>query len=199
MYLVPASRGCAEFEIKRSRFIALVEKATNREQALLFVETIRSEYPDARHVCYAFKTGDASNPSEMAFNDDGEPSGTAGKPILNVLQHSDIGDVVAVVVRYFGGIKLGAGGLVRAYSNAVSGALAEIPTQPYENQVIQTLQVDYALESAIRHLLEKYGATLIYCEYNQKITLQWSIGESQQSIIENAVQQIDHRLSLTET
>lgn len=116
----------AEIEIKRSRFISIIERVANDEQARGFIDRVRAEFPDARHHCSAYiYRVEQANPVERS-SDDGEPGGTAGKPILDVLAGSGMHDLACVVVRYFGGIKLGAGGLVHAYSQAASDALEQV-------------------------------------------------------------------------
>ena len=113
--------GEGEIEVKKSRFIATLEPVSSEEEALSFIAGIRKQYWDARHNCHAFIVGD--NPGVLRFSDDGEPGGTAGKPMLEVLTHEGLHDVCAVVTRYFGGALLGTGGLVRAYQGAVQAAL----------------------------------------------------------------------------
>ena len=104
-FKTPAREHCAELEIKRSRFIALVDSAKDREQALQFLQQVRQQHPQARHVCWAYIAGSPQT-TVRSMSDDGEPSGTAGRPMLSVLEHSEMGEVVVAVVRYFGGIKL---------------------------------------------------------------------------------------------
>lgn len=128
-YAVPRFSITVEHEIKRSRFIALVEHVEDRQQAFHYIEQIKIRYPDARHHCWAYVAGPPEGATRIAFNDDGEPQGTAGKPILNVLQHHKVGEVLVVVVRYFGGIKLGTGGLVRAYSGVTQAAMEQLQTK----------------------------------------------------------------------
>ena len=113
--------GEGEIEVKKSRFIATLEPVSSEEEALSFIAGIKKQYWDARHNCHAFIVGD--NPGVLRFSDDGEPGGTAGKPMLEVLTHEGLHDVCAVVTRYFGGVLLGTGGLVRAYQGAVQAAL----------------------------------------------------------------------------
>ncbi|CAG0912002.1 unnamed protein product, partial [Cyprideis torosa] len=110
-FFVPASRVEHELVVNKSRFIAWIAPASDREQAMALLDEARLAYPDARHHCWAYVLGNPSNAASAAANDDGEPAGTAGKPILNVIQHKAIGNIMVVVIRYFGGIKLGAGGL----------------------------------------------------------------------------------------
>lgn len=106
-YTTPKSFHQHKLDIKKSRFIAWAEKVTNRQEAMAFLERSKQTYPDAGHHCWAYQLGHPQSPISAAMSDDGEPSGTAGKPILNVLQHKNIGDVMVIVIRYFGGIKLG--------------------------------------------------------------------------------------------
>lgn len=176
----------ATLEIKKSEFLGFAYPITSREQIMFHVEQLREQYPDARHVCYGYIIGDPHNTTSAGFDDDGEPSGTAGKPILNVLQHKAIGNCLIAVVRYFGGIKLGAGGLTRAYSGtaqAVVDAMLETETLsefvPLEQITIRT---DFANESFIRHVLDEFNATILQAEYGKDVILMVEIAE--QSILD---------------
>src|SRR5512143_848730 len=126
-YRIPATRVRIEHEVSRSRFIATLDNAPTVEAARAFIAGIRAEMPDATHHVYAFKVGYGSSVTE-GLSDDGEPTGTAGPPALAVVRGADVGDVALVVTRYFGGTKLGTGGLVRAYSDAARAALAGMQT-----------------------------------------------------------------------
>ena len=133
-----------ELEVKRSRFITLIRRVSSEDEARAFIQTTRAEYPDARHHCSAFiYTVEGANPVERS-GDDGEPSGTAGQPMLDVLRGSGMLDIAAVVVRYFGGVKLGTGGLVRAYSDAVSLVLPEVPRVRRQQLTVWALAVPHA-------------------------------------------------------
>lgn len=159
------------YEEKRSDFIAFIAPVTNREAALAHLGTLKLKYPDARHHCWAYLIGNPQQPKTAAFNDDGEPAGTAGKPILHVLTQRGAGDCCAIVVRYFGGIKLGAGGLVRAYGQAVSKALDDaqwVDVVPMQ-RIVVTAQ--YEDETHIRHFLALYHGSLIDQGYSDKVTL----------------------------
>ena len=124
-YPVPAQDNRIEESIRRSRFITTVSRAEDRAAAGRFVDTIRAEFPDATHHCWAFVAGSPGSTTHVGMSDDGEPHGTAGRPMLNVLLHSDVGEIVAVCTRYYGGTKLGTGGLIRAYGGAASSALGK--------------------------------------------------------------------------
>jgi len=142
----------SELVITKSRFLGCVEPASGREQALARVAELRQQHPDARHVCWALMAGGHS-----AANDDGEPSGTAGRPMLEVLRHQELEGVLATVVRYFGGVKLGAGGLVRAYTDAVAQALADAERVPLVATRRIRVTAPYALEGALRREAEAHA------------------------------------------
>ena len=128
-YSTPISAQRFELEVKRSRFLTAVGHVDGMAAGKLFIQDIRKEYQDANHHCWALVAGCPDDIYQIDQSDDGEPKGTAGKPMLNVLQHSGLGNTVVVVTRYFGGIKLGAGGLVRAYTLSVSHALSKLQTR----------------------------------------------------------------------
>jgi len=163
----------AELEVKKSRFLAWVEPVSSREEAQARIEAYRQAYPDARHVCFAFHAG-----GDSGMSDDGEPSGTAGKPIFSVLNHKSLVNVLGVVVRYFGGVKLGAGGLVRAYSGAVSQALEEADRVAVETWHRLELDVPFARESDVRRLLAEYDLDPGNVEYGQAVRIQVALPES---------------------
>ena len=128
-YLIPKSAIVFEEEIKKSRFITYLQHTEGLEQAKAFWAEIKAQYPNARHHCWAAVAGKPTDSQQLGFSDDGEPAGTAGKPMLSALQGSQVGEVSAVVVRYYGGILLGTGGLVRAYGNGVQQALKLLETE----------------------------------------------------------------------
>lgn len=140
-----------------------------------FLASLRQQYPDARHHCWAYLLGPPAAPVSVAMNDDGEPSGTAGKPILNVLQHNNVGDVVIVVVRYFGGIKLGAGGLVRAYSAAAQMTLESLPTRQLVKQTTLKVETDFRHEQFVRHYVEQHQGDILQTHYQQHVVIELSL------------------------
>ena len=170
-YDVPAETIVVETEVKKSRFITYLAPAASRAEALEYIQTIRQKYPDANHHCTAFVAGPPQGGAAIAFDDDGEPSGTAGKPMLNVLMHKDIGEIVAVVVRFFGGIKLGAGGLVRAYSGAVQAACEQLPLTRRVSLREGVLSCDYSQEQMVRHILELQKVQLQDCHYAERVVI----------------------------
>lgn len=170
-YSVPAESVQHELVIKKSQFITFVAAAAEVPQAQAFIESIRKQYPDARHVCWAYLVGKPKQTTLLSCSDDGEPAGTAGKPMLNVLQHSGMGDIVAVVVRYFGGIKLGTGGLVRAYSGSVNEALKRLPTTKKVAMMPLNFRLPYAMEDWLRRTLATYAATVEHAEYGDALQI----------------------------
>lgn len=169
-YLVPAAPVVWEQEIKKSRFIAFLAHTPDAEAAKAFIERLRDEYPGAGHHCSAFIAGAPNDSQALGFSDDGEPSGTAGKPMLAVLQGSGIGEVTAVVVRYFGGIKLGTGGLVRAYGSSVNGALAELTTVEKVIEGRLALSADYSDVALLDNLLSQSGARWAQVDYGAVVS-----------------------------
>lgn len=151
--LVPAQECETEYRVKKSRFIARLVPVENRAQVNAAVARARRDYPDARHHCWAYLLGKPADATNAGMSDDGEPAGTAGKPILNVLQHGELGDVLVVVIRYFGGVKLGAAGLVRAYGTATQQVLDIAPARPLTQWHHFRLFGSFSLEQPLRHLL----------------------------------------------
>jgi uncharacterized YigZ family protein len=145
----------SELVIKKSRFIGCVQPVADRAAALAVVASLRAEHPAAAHVCWALMAG-----GQSAANDDGEPGGTAGRPMLEVLRHQEIEGALATVVRYFGGVKLGAGGLVRAYTDAIAQALLGATLVPLVRQRSLRCAVPYALEGLVRREMAAVGAVL---------------------------------------
>jgi uncharacterized YigZ family protein len=153
-----------ELIIKKSRFIACVQPMADRAGAQKVVAQLRAEHPGAAHVCWALLAG-----GQSAAVDDGEPSGTAGRPMLDVLRHQDLEGVLATVVRYFGGVKLGAGGLVRAYTDSVAQALLKAEKIPIIRQRSLRCAAAYPLEGLVRRELELAGAALEQVEHRQDV------------------------------
>jgi len=167
-YHVATSVFESEYTVKKSRFIARVVPVESREDALLAVTRAKADYPDARHHCWAYLLGSPGDARTAGMSDDGEPAGTAGKPILNVMQHGVIGDVLVVVIRYFGGIKLGAGGLVRAYGTTTQQALDLTPSQPRRELLEYRVEGDFSQEQLLRHWLTTVEGEMISVEYGQR-------------------------------
>lgn len=170
-YPVPAALNCAEIEIKKSRFIAYAKGIQDRVEGMAWLAELKAQYPDARHHCWAYLLGNPHCASNAGMGDDGEPSGTAGKPILNVLQHKGVGDIMIVVVRYFGGVKLGAGGLTRAYGQAAQAVMETLSITEQVDMAVCDIQCDFAQEQPVRHHLSLVDGMVLSVDYQRQVTL----------------------------
>jgi uncharacterized YigZ family protein len=168
-----------EIDVLNSRFITSVSRAVQAEEARVFIGQIRHEMPDASHHVYAFRTGYGNSVTD-GMSDDGEPSGTAGPPSLAVLRGFDIGDVVLVTTRYFGGTKLGTGGLVRAYSDAARTALESLPTVLKAPKVQLGLEIPYSLYEQTKRLIDAHQGQLVDEAFAGQITLIANFLETQE-------------------
>ncbi|GAA4421019.1 YigZ family protein [Acidovorax lacteus] len=164
----------SELLIKKSRFIGCVQPVPDRTAAQHVVERLRREHPGAAHVCWALLAG-----GQSAAVDDGEPSGTAGRPMLDVLRHQDLEGVLATVVRYFGGVKLGAGGLVRAYTDTVAQALLQAPKVALQRQHEWACTLPYAFEGLLRRECDAVGAVLIEVNHGSLVTARLRVADDQ--------------------
>lgn len=179
-YDIPAEAvSLSEETIKKSRFITLLAHTDGVEAARAFVQQVKAEHPAARHHCWAWVAGAPDDSQQLGFSDDGEPSGTAGKPMLAQLMGSGVGEITAVVVRYYGGIMLGTGGLVKAYGGGVQQGLKQlarcrkVPMQSF------TLQCDYAQLNDIERLLQRFDGKVEESHYLDRITLHLALPHSQ--------------------
>lgn len=163
---------------KKSRFITFVSKVSSREEAFEQLDSITKREVGANHNCSAYIIGNPSCPEAIHCSDDGEPSGTAGKPLLNILIHENIGNVVVVVTRYFGGIKLGSGGLVRAYSKGLKMALDEIELEGFVAQKKVTISFHYQFEGVIRRICEDCGAVILETRYGAEPSYYLNVDEA---------------------
>ncbi|NQD38099.1 DUF1949 domain-containing protein [Permianibacter sp. IMCC34836] len=172
MNRVPAATLRHEIEVKRSRFIATVARAGSRSEAEQVIASVRAEFADATHNAFAYIAGMPGNTADVACSDDGEVVGTAGRPLLNLLQHSELAEVVVVVSRYYGGTLLGSGGLVRAYSQALKDALALLPTLALVASCSAEISFAFALEASVRRELARIGANVLSQHYGERVNLQ---------------------------
>lgn len=179
-YAIPTEEASAEIIIKKSRFIAHAKQIVSREAGMSWLNEVRKTYPDARHHCWAYLIGNPACATNAGMGDDGEPSGTAGKPILNVLNHKGIGDIMIVVVRYFGGIKLGAGGLTRAYGQAAQAVMEVLPSEQQIEMVTIQLVCEFALEQRVRHWVKVLNGDVLKTGYNQQVNMKVSIPQQEQ-------------------
>lgn len=153
--------------IDRSRFICTVERVQSVEEAQAFIKAMNAEFPDATHNCWAYVVGAPGSTDRIGMSDDGEPHGTAGRPMLTVLQHCGVGEIAAVVTRYYGGTKLGTGGLVKAYGGSVQDALTSLPTVERVDAVVVAFEVGYAQIGAVQQLLPTVGAEVVRQEFGE--------------------------------
>lgn len=166
-YTIPAGYGEAEYIDKKSRFIGQVQHAESVSEAMAFVESVRRKHADATHNVWAYVLADG----QMRWSDDGEPGGTSGQPTLNVFRSANVCDVVCVVTRYFGGILLGSGGLVRAYSKAASMALEAAGRARMAEWQSVAVECSYAHYERLRRLLEGEGAQDMAGDFAEFVTV----------------------------
>ena len=168
-YRIPSSETAFQEVIRRSRFVTYLAPANEEEGARAFIEDIRQRHPGATHHCWAYNLGPPGDTARVGMSDDGEPKGTAGRPMLAALLHSEVGEVVAVCARYYGGTKLGTGGLARAYGGGVREALDQVPTQVRRETVGISIQVDYAYSDVVERLLDRDEVQIEDRSYGQSV------------------------------
>lgn len=169
-YPIPASRFRSEIEVQRSRFITTVQAVTSAQDARQFIAAIKAEFPDANHNCWAYLVGPPGSTDQVGLSDDGEPHGTAGRPMLTALQHSNLGDAVVVVTRYFGGIKLGKGGMVKAYTAAVQTALDALPRAERITWLELQATLEYSLVTLFERRLAEFEVDVSGTDYLEQVT-----------------------------
>lgn len=164
-YPVPVGRHRVESVIDRSRFICTIARVRTVDDAQAFIRAMNAEFADATHNCWAHVVGAPGSTDRIGVSDDGEPHGTAGRPMLTVLQHCGVGEIAAVVTRYYGGIKLGTGGLVKAYGGAVQEALATLPTEERVDTVTVSFSVGYMHVGAVQQRLPEVNAEVLQQDF----------------------------------
>lgn len=177
--------GCGEIEEKKSRFIAHIEPIHSEEEAQSFIEQMRKQYWDARHNCYAYVIG--GNCELQRFSDDGEPGGSAGRPMLEILLHEHLQDVVVVVTRYFGGTLLGVGGLVRAYQGAVQEGLRSCIIAQKEHGRKLSIDTDYNGLGKLQYLFSEKQIVQLDVSYDENVHMNILVPESKYGEIETAI------------
>ena len=173
-YIVPYQDAESEFTEKRSRFITHLYKVGTEAEARARIEEMKKKYYDARHNCWCYLLQEGG---VVRYSDDGEPQGTAGQPMLNVFQRQEVWNVCCVVTRYFGGVLLGTGGLVRAYTTATSRALDAAEVVTVRSVVALDVTVDYGLYERADLLIKAAGGKLAEPEFTDKVTLCWQMPE----------------------
>lgn len=157
--------------VRKSRFLAQVCHCQSRDESRAFWLRIQSAHPDATHNCWAFAAGPPGDNACIGYSDDGEPKGTAGRPMLNVLLHCGIGQICVVVSRWFGGIKLGAGGLARAYQDAVLENLQTLPVAQAVERALVLMTVDYGFLATLQRLLPDFEAAIEKSKFSDSVEL----------------------------
>lgn len=160
-YPIPADLHRVEETIKRSRFVTTLAHTPDADAARAFIAAVKEEFPDATHNCWAFNAGPPGDTASVGLSDDGEPSGTAGKPMLNTLLHSGVGEISAVVTRYFGGTKLGTGGLVRAYTSMVNLGLETLPLKEMVVTATREVTLPYPAVTLFKRMLPEFEVEIV--------------------------------------
>ena len=172
---MPAHTRRVQETIQRSRFITTVSHAPGSAVALQCVKQIKQEFPDATHNCWAYAAGPPGSTSQVGLSDDGEPHNTAGKPMLTVLLHGGVGEIVAVCTRYYGGVKLGTGGLSRAYSSGVKLALDALPTEPKIDRVDVEVVTGYETVGELRRIMTEMEVIVEGEEYGERVQFRCAV------------------------
>ena len=185
-YRTVEGESAGEYTEKRSRFIAALAPVSSEEEALAFIESKRKTYWDARHNCFACIIG--GNPGISRAGDDGEPSGTAGRPMLEVLKGAQLSDVCLVVTRYFGGTLLGTGGLVRAYTAASEEAVANAQLVLMQPGIRMTVSASYSDAGRLTGIFAKYGAVVLSSDYTDKVAFTLLVPPEEKTRLVSAVE-----------
>lgn len=197
-YPIPAGLHRVEAEVQRSRFITTLARASTVEEARAFIAQVRAEFADATHNCWAYVVGPPGSTHTVGMSDDGEPHGTAGRPMLNALLHGGVGDVAAVVTRYYGGTLLGKGGLVRAYTGGVQLGLASLPRTEHVRKARLAIEVEYADVDGVRRLLPAHEAEVLSEEYSATVGYQVALPASRVDGFRTALQDLTKGGALVE-
>ena len=187
-YPIPAGEAAIELRFKNSRFIGTASVAATVEEARVFIGHMRQRYADAGHHVYAFAVGYGASVTH-GMSDDGEPSGTAGRPVLAVVRGAELGDVVVVITRYFGGTKLGTGGLVKAYTETAQAVLAAVPRQLKVDLVAARLVLPYEFHKPCRMLVETVGGKIEEENFAAAVDLRFQVSAERLEELREAVRE----------
>lgn len=187
-YSIAENNVIEEIIVNRSRFICYLTPCSSIEASRLFIKEVQKIHPQASHHCYAYLSERADSSQYYGFSDDGEPSGTAGRPMLSVLQGNGIGEICAVVVRYFGGTKLGTGGLQRAYGGSVRQALTLLKSKTKIPMVSRTLSCQYTQINDVLHVIDKLKGLVVEQTFSDKVELLVSIPQDNLEMTEEQIQ-----------
>ncbi|MBN3561548.1 YigZ family protein [Aliamphritea spongicola] len=196
-YLRPSAAVSSEIIIKHSRFICYIAPVTGRAEAEAFIDSIRRQHPKANHNCWSYVAGYPEDPQQWNCSDDGEPKGTAGQPMLNILRHSGMGQICAVVTRYFGGVKLGTGGLVRAYGQSLNESIRLLETEEVVPQSAISLSAGYDLTGDLEQLIARFSIQVEERLFEEQLVIHGRIEAQQLDDLKQALQPIQHKVTLT--
>jgi uncharacterized YigZ family protein len=188
-YLVPKGRAEAEIIVRGSVFVGTVGRAESVEEAKAFIEQVRQEHPDANHSAFAYHINGKPQP-DIGTSDDGEPGGTAGRPMLAILEGRNLREVVAVGTRYFGGTELGMGGLVRAYSRCVRAALEELPIVEMIYHQLASITIDYGIYDSFIYMLPQYKVLIQEKSFGERAELTLSVPFDQGATVSDLVRDL---------
>lgn len=196
MHPIIKHQGETELEIKKSQFICYMSRVESQEMVQSIIEQRRKQHFKARHHCYAYIIG--QNQEIQRSSDDGEPAGTAGIPILEVLKRADVTNTIAIVTRYFGGIKLGKGGLIRAYGQSVTQSIQSIGlVQPVEQQLLN-LQLSYSDFDSLQYFLDSQQISIIETTYTEQVQITVGVNRCEvTNFIQQITQQFASRIHIT--
>ncbi|MGL5020533.1 MAG: YigZ family protein [Mycoplasmatales bacterium] len=180
-----------EIVINKSRFITKTNYVEDEISAKNFIESVKNKFPDARHHCYVYRIGNI-----VRVSDDGEPSGTAGIPMLEVIKHHDINNIVIVVIRYFGGIKLGAGGLTRAYTKSVSKLILNVKLEKIISGKTISIEFEHAFINKINYYLDLNNIEVLNKKYNLKVVYSFNLSERDFDRVIEDINQINHLIKI---
>ena len=186
-YPIPSRVHRVDETIQRSRFITTAAHAPDAEAAQAFIQAIRDEFPDATHHCWAFVAGPPASTTHIGMSDDGEPHGTAGRPMLTSLLHGGVGEIVAVCTRYYGGVKLGTGGLARDYSGGVKLALETLPTDEKVTRVWLVVTVGYADVDGMQRLIDELDIVVENEEYGAEVQYVLGVPSPDEEVLRTSV------------
>ncbi len=186
-YPVPACTVEVQEVIRRSRFVTVLGRAVSRTGAVRVLEEVREKHPGATHYCWAFNAGPPGSTATVGMSDAGEPHGTAGRPMLNVLLHSGVGEVAAVCARYYGGVKLGTGGLARAYASGVKKTLGKCPVVKRVSRIAVLVDVSYQTASQVKHALGGMEAEIEDQTFGTDVRMRVLVAAERRAELEAAV------------
>lgn len=186
-FLIPSTPHRVEEVIQKSRFITTGAHAPDADAAQAFLARIREEFPDATHHCWAYLAGPPGSTTSIGMSDDGEPHGTAGRPMLNTLLHGEVGEIVAVCTRYYGGTKLGTGGLSRAYAGGVKRLLETLPTREKVERTLLEIRVDYEAIDPLKRLLDEKECLVEEEDYGEEVRFRVAVPREALAGLEEAL------------